>query len=51
MGSFEKGVIQTYYGPLRQSTPVVPSGNSSKTKSNCILSCLLAFQGNLKSII
>ena len=51
VGKYEKGVIQTYDGPLRQSTPVIPSGNSSKTKSNCILSCLLAFQCNLKSIM
>ena len=51
MTSFEKWVIQTYDGPLRQGTPVIPSGNSSKTKSNCILSCLLSFQCNLKFIM
>ena len=41
-------MIQTYNGPLRQSTPVVPSGNCSKAKSNCIFCCLLSFQCHLE---
>ena len=44
-------MIQTYNGPLRQGTPVVPSGNCSKAKSNCIFRCLLSFQCHLKFFV
>ena len=50
MGTF-KEMNQTYNRSLRQGTPVIPCGNCSKAKSNCIFCCLLSFQCHLIFIV